>query len=163
VTRLLLAAPPEETAMSTKKTGYYEIHGSGDPLIVLHGALGSIEMWGAHIDELARTRQVIGVDLQAHPRLLDKLGASGKKDYDWTGDVANLPPTLLVGADADYYRPSHLVEVYARLGGGLRDPSWDGSAGRSASQLAILPGTSHYDILSSPLLVAVVEPWLSRP
>ena len=103
---------------------------------------------------------------QITPRPQDSLACStswarSKQDYDWTADAAKLPPMLFVGADADYYRPSHLVDVYARLGGGLGDPAWDVSVGRSASQLAILPGTSHYDILSSPLLVPVVEPWLA--
>jgi pimeloyl-ACP methyl ester carboxylesterase len=109
-----------------------------------------------------QTYQKIAPRPQDFPRLLDKLGALAKQDYDWTAEVAKLPPTLFVGADADYFRPSHVTDVYARMGGGLCDPGWDGSGGRSASRLAILPGTSHYDILSSPLLVAVVEPWLAR-
>jgi pimeloyl-ACP methyl ester carboxylesterase len=49
---------------------YYEIHGSGKPLVLLHGAFGSIEMFGANLTELAKSRQVIGVDLQGHGRTL---------------------------------------------------------------------------------------------
>jgi pimeloyl-ACP methyl ester carboxylesterase len=97
------------------------------------------------------------------PRLLDKLGALVKQDFDWTGEAAKLPPMLFVGADADYYSPSHLVGVYAKLGGGLHDPGWDGSGGRSASQIAVLPGTSHYDILATTAVATVVEPWLAKP
>jgi hypothetical protein len=58
---------------------------------------------------------------------------------------------------------SHIFDVYAALGGSAKDPGWDGSAGRSASQLAILPGTSHHDILMSPQLVPVVQRWLESP
>ena len=45
---------------------YYEIHGGGAPLILMHGGLGSIEMFGATLPALASGRQVIAVDLQAH-------------------------------------------------------------------------------------------------
>lgn len=47
---------------------YYEIHGQGEPLLLLHGGLGSIGMFGPVIPELARGRQVIGVDLHGHGR-----------------------------------------------------------------------------------------------
>lgn len=50
---------------------YYEIHGSGKPLILLHGGFGSIEMFGEVLQMLARGRQVIAVDLQAHGRTAD--------------------------------------------------------------------------------------------
>jgi len=47
---------------------YYELHGSGKPLVLLHGGLGSIEMFGPVLASLAESRQVIGVDLQGHGR-----------------------------------------------------------------------------------------------
>jgi pimeloyl-ACP methyl ester carboxylesterase len=50
---------------------YYEIHGSGKPLVLLHGGLGAIEMFGPNLDALAKGRQVIGVDLQGHGRTAD--------------------------------------------------------------------------------------------
>jgi pimeloyl-ACP methyl ester carboxylesterase len=269
----------EESLMSATKTGYapvnglqlyYEIHGSGDPLIVLHGGLGSTQSLVPDLAALEKTRQVIAVDLQAHgrtadidrplsceamaddigaliaylempkadvmgyslgagvaihtglrhrdrvrklvivstafarsasfpevlagfdalgahlaeamklspvyqtyqavaprpqdfPRLLDRVGTLVKQDWDWTADVAKLPPSLIIAADADYYRLSHILDVFAKLGGSAKDPSWDGSGGRSPSQLAILPGTSHYDILMSPLLLPIVEAWLAKP
>jgi pimeloyl-ACP methyl ester carboxylesterase len=50
---------------------YYEIHGTGRPLILLHGGLGAIEMFGPNLAALAAGRQVIGVDLQGHGRTAD--------------------------------------------------------------------------------------------
>src|SRR5881296_2354112 len=50
---------------------YYEIHGTGRPLILLHGGLGAIEMFGPNLPALAKGRQVIGVDLQGHGRTAD--------------------------------------------------------------------------------------------
>jgi len=50
---------------------YYEVHGDGEPLILLHGGLGAIEMFGDLLRTLAAYRQVIAVDLQAHGRTAD--------------------------------------------------------------------------------------------
>lgn len=50
---------------------YYEIHGSGRPLILLHGGLGSGEMFGPILPILAEHHQVIAVDLQGHGRTAD--------------------------------------------------------------------------------------------
>jgi pimeloyl-ACP methyl ester carboxylesterase len=47
---------------------YYELHGRGEPLLLLHGGLGSIEMFGPVLRLLARGRRVIAVDLQGHGR-----------------------------------------------------------------------------------------------
>lgn len=47
---------------------YFEIHGQGDPLLLLHGGLGSIDMFGPVLPMLAEGRQVIGVDLHGHGR-----------------------------------------------------------------------------------------------
>lgn len=47
---------------------YYEIHGSGEPLLLLHGGLGSIDMFGPVLPALAKERQVIAVDLHGHGR-----------------------------------------------------------------------------------------------
>ena len=47
---------------------YYEIQGTGDPLILLHGGLGAIHMYGDVLPSLAQNRQVVAVDLQAHGR-----------------------------------------------------------------------------------------------
>jgi pimeloyl-ACP methyl ester carboxylesterase len=47
---------------------YYELHGQGEPLLLLHGGLGSIDMWGAVLPTLAEHREVVAVDLQGHGR-----------------------------------------------------------------------------------------------
>jgi pimeloyl-ACP methyl ester carboxylesterase len=50
---------------------YYEIHGSGQPLVVLHGAYMTIETMGEIVPSLAESRQVIAVELQGHGRTAD--------------------------------------------------------------------------------------------
>ena len=50
---------------------YYEIHGTGRPLVLLHGGLGAIEMFGPNLEALGKGRQLIGVDLQGHGRTAD--------------------------------------------------------------------------------------------
>ena len=45
---------------------WYQTYGEGDPLILLHGGFGVVEMFGTNIEALAQGRKVIGVDLQAH-------------------------------------------------------------------------------------------------
>ncbi len=47
---------------------WYEVHGVGRPLVLLHGGFGSVEMFGPNVAALAAGRQVIGVDLQSHGR-----------------------------------------------------------------------------------------------
>jgi pimeloyl-ACP methyl ester carboxylesterase len=49
---------------------YYEVHGQGKPLVLLHGGFMAIEMFGPVLTALAAGRQVIGVDLQGHGRTL---------------------------------------------------------------------------------------------
>src|SRR5262245_8410945 len=76
---LLLAAVA--SAQQTPTTGYapvnglkmyYEVHGSGDPVVLLHGAFMTItNNWPGWIGELSRTRKVIAVELQGHGRTAD--------------------------------------------------------------------------------------------
>jgi pimeloyl-ACP methyl ester carboxylesterase len=248
---------------------YYETHGAGRPLILLHGGLGSGEMFGPILPTLAERHQVIAVDLQGHgrtadidrpvdirlmaddiaalidhlgldkpdlvgyslgggvalqtavkypakvrrlvaasanirrdaiypeilaqqgqvnaaaaefmkdtpmyelyqrvaprpedfPRLLDKMGESMAKDFDFTEEVRGLQvPTLIVAADADMAPPSHYVEVFRLLDGGLRDGGWMGEGRpQGGHALAILPGLTHYNIFSSPLFAAVTLAFL---
>jgi len=249
---------------------YYEIHGEGQPLVLLHGGFGLTGMFSELLPLLAANRQVIAVDLQGHGRtadidrplsleamgddvaalitylgfdkadvmgfsmgggaalrtaiqhpelvnklvlvsfpfkrdgwypemvagmqqmnasalefmkntpiyanyiavapnpdhfaaLCDKMGAMMRGDYDWGTEVTELNmPVLLVYGDADGAPPSHAAQFFELLGGGKRDGSWDNS-GMSKSQLAILPGITHYTIFSSPALAAAVTPFLDAP
>jgi pimeloyl-ACP methyl ester carboxylesterase len=51
---------------------YYEIHGSGEPVVLLHGAFMAISGdWINWINELAKTRKVIAIDIQGHGRTAD--------------------------------------------------------------------------------------------
>jgi len=51
---------------------YYEIHGSGRPLVLLHGGLATIDAeFGSVVQTLSRGRQVIAVEQQAHGRTAD--------------------------------------------------------------------------------------------
>jgi pimeloyl-ACP methyl ester carboxylesterase len=249
---------------------YYEAHGTGDPLILLHGGLASTEMFKDILPTLAKHRHVITVDLQAHgrtadinrpmtfeamgddiaaliqhfglgradlmgyslggntalqaairhpdlvkrlvlvsipfkrrgwypenlagmdgmgaeasdamkqspiyqnyasiaprpddwPVLLTKVGKLLRQEYDWSQDVKALKtPTLLVYADHDAVRLDHIVEFFKLLGGGQKDAGWDRS-GMTNHRLAILPGVTHYDLITSPLLVSAVTPFLDMP
>jgi pimeloyl-ACP methyl ester carboxylesterase len=47
---------------------YYAVYGEGEPLLLLHGGLGQIEMFGPVLTALAAERRVIGVDLHGHGR-----------------------------------------------------------------------------------------------
>jgi pimeloyl-ACP methyl ester carboxylesterase len=248
---------------------YYETHGTGRPLILLHGGLGSGEMFGPIIPALTKGHQVIAVDLQGHGRtadidrpldvrfmaddiaalidhlglekpdlvgyslgggvafftaskypekvrrlvmaaanirrdaipaemlaqqgqvnaaaaefmkdtpmyqlyqrvaprpedfgrLLDKIGESMAKDFDFSEEVRALKvPTLIVAADADMAPPSHYVEVFKLLDGGLRDGGWMGEGRpKGGHALAILPGLTHYNLGASPLFAAVALDFL---
>lgn len=45
---------------------YYEVHGTGEPLIVVHGGLQTIELMGEFVAEMAQLRRVIAVELEGH-------------------------------------------------------------------------------------------------
>jgi pimeloyl-ACP methyl ester carboxylesterase len=248
---------------------YYETHGAGRPLILLHGGLGAGEMFEPILPTLAADHQVVLVDLQGHGRtadidrpidirlmaddiaalidylglekpdlvgyslgggvalftavrypekvgrlvvasaqvnsdaidpalraqqgqvnasaaefmkdtpmyqlyqriaprpedfgrLLDKIGESMSKPFDYTDEVRGLQvPTMVIAADADMAPPSHYVEVFKLLDGGLRDGGWMGEGRpKGGHALAILPGLTHYTIFASPLFAAVTLDFL---
>jgi pimeloyl-ACP methyl ester carboxylesterase len=252
---------------------YYETHGSGRPLILLHGGLGAGEMFAPILPQLtAAGRQVIMPDLQAHgrtadidrpidarlmaddiaalighlgleksdlvgyslgggvafwtavkypelvnrlvivsanftrdaipaemlaqqdqvgaaaaealkgtpmyelyariaprpedfPRLLDKIGASMAVDFDFSEELRGIQvPTMLMAADADMAPPSHYVEAFKLLDGGLRDGGWMGEGRpKGGHALAVLPGLTHYNIGASPLLAHAALAFLDTP
>lgn len=248
---------------------YYETHGAGRPIILLHGGLGSGEMFGPVLPALATGRQVIAVDLQGHgrtadidrpieiqlmaddiaalidhlgldkpdlvgyslgggvafftavkypekigklviasayfrsdapdpeilkqqaqvsaaaaeflkdtpmyelyqrvaprpedfPKLLDKIGAYMAKPFDYSDDLRGIQvPTMLVCADADMAPPSHSVEAFKLLDGGLRDGGWQGeNRPKGGHALAVLPGLTHYNLGQSALFAAVAVDFL---
>ena len=83
---------------STTQTGYapvnglelyYEIHGRGRPLVLLHGNLSTIGVdFGGIIPSLARSRQVIAVEQQAHGHTADI--DRPLSIQSWTEDTAAL-------------------------------------------------------------------------
>src|SRR6202162_1625347 len=51
---------------------YYEVHGGGEPVVLLHGAFMTItNNWDGWIGELSKTRKVIAVEMQGHGRTAD--------------------------------------------------------------------------------------------
>jgi pimeloyl-ACP methyl ester carboxylesterase len=51
---------------------YYEVHGRGEPVVLLHGAFMTITSnWTGWIDELSKTRRVVAVEMQGHGRTAD--------------------------------------------------------------------------------------------
>ncbi|GGM40787.1 alpha/beta fold hydrolase [Dactylosporangium sucinum] len=98
------------------------------------------------------------------PRLLDKIGQAMAQDFDFTEEVRGLQvPTLVVAADADMAPPSHFVEVFNLLDGGLRDGGWGGEGRpKGGHALAILPGLTHYDLFMSPLFATATLAFLDQ-
>jgi pimeloyl-ACP methyl ester carboxylesterase len=70
-------------------------------------------------------------------------------------------PVLIIIGDSDLARPEHAVEMFRLLGGGVFG---DMPPGLPASQLAILPGTSHVTLVQrTDLLLAIIPPFLDAP
>lgn len=83
--------------------------------------------------------------------LVGKIGDMLRQDYDWSASVAALTtPTLIVVGDADMIPPAHTVTMFELMGGGVPGDF----AERPESQMAILPGTTHFSILAQPQLIA---------
>ena len=232
---------------------YYEIHGEGAPLVMLHGGVNPSDMFGSPLAEMAKTHKVYAVHLRGHgfstdtdepwtyeqmaddvagllgelgiektdfmgwstgggvalqiairhPDLVGKLivismnirdkgnfpeiqaefdampgkaseyaqgveksplaklypdvdwevmfrktGEMNHGPYDWSADVARIAsPTLLIFSDADMMYLEHMVEFYRLLGGGTRDAGIDGSKRPTLNQMAVIPGTTHYNLM----------------
>jgi pimeloyl-ACP methyl ester carboxylesterase len=71
---------------------YYAVYGRGEPLLLLHGGLGQIEMFGPNLTKLAQSREVIGVDLQGHGRT--SLGNREISLVDMGNDMAGVLKNL---------------------------------------------------------------------
>lgn len=64
---ILRDIPPEGHLASVNGMDmYYEAHGQGSPLILLHGLTGGTDMWQAHVGEFAKHYHTIPIDLRGH-------------------------------------------------------------------------------------------------
>ena len=97
-------------------------------------------------------------------RLLDKIGQGLAADFDYREEIAGLQvPTLIAAADADMAPPSHYVEVFKLLDGGLRDGGWMGEGRpKGGHALAIIPNATHYNVFTSPVLAAAALAFLDE-
>ncbi len=97
----VLALTACTTAQGATKTGYvkanglnyyYEISGKGEPLLLLHGGLGSTDMYRPILPRFADHRQVIAIDLQGHGRT--GLGTRKFDLVDMGDDIATVVDEL---------------------------------------------------------------------
>ena len=94
------------------------------------------------------------------PVFVEKMKAMMLGSADWPDAKVQAikAPTLLIAGDADLFRPESMVDLFRLLGGARPD---GGMAGVPASQLAILPGATHFNILyRTDLLLPIVVPFL---
>jgi pimeloyl-ACP methyl ester carboxylesterase len=88
----------------------------------------------------------VAPDPDAWPALVAKTVELDRTFSGWPPEnvQAVKAPTLLIIGDSDIIRPEHTVKMFRLLGGGVIGDI----AGLPASQLAVLPGTSHEGVLS---------------
>jgi pimeloyl-ACP methyl ester carboxylesterase len=95
------------------------------------------------------------------PRFLDRFGKMMSEDYDWSAEISRLPmPVLLVFADNDAVPTKRIAEFFALLGGGVTEPGWQ-KPHLSRARLAIVPGYSHYNLITSPEVPQIVLRFLA--
>ncbi|MDV2481903.1 alpha/beta hydrolase [Methanoculleus sp. Wushi-C6] len=127
--KMATTAAPGRYAPVNGLSMYYETHGAGRPLVLLHGAFMTIEgSFQRMLPTLAGARQVIAVEQQAHGR---------------TGDIDR--PLTYEGMAAD------TVELLRQLG--IRDADFFGYSMGAAIALDIAvrhPGLVHKLVLASP-------------
>jgi pimeloyl-ACP methyl ester carboxylesterase len=101
------------------------------------------------------------------PKLVEKLKTLDTTDYAWPEEEirAIAAPTLIIVGDSDVVRLEHVVDLFKLRGGGVMGDL----AGIPASQLAVLPGTSHFIPPGSGVidrvewLLAMIPPFLDAP
>jgi pimeloyl-ACP methyl ester carboxylesterase len=89
---------------------YYEIYGSGQPLVLLHGGMTTVEDFGFVVPTLAKTRQVIAFERQGHGHTADIDRPFSLEQ--WADDTAALLQHLNI-EQADIGSPAGLVPVRA--------------------------------------------------
>jgi pimeloyl-ACP methyl ester carboxylesterase len=128
---------------------YYAVYGTGEPLLLLHGGLGQIEMFGPNLTKLAQSRQVIGVDLQVHGRT--SLGDRDISLVDMGNDMAGVLKKL--GYDK--------VDVLGYSTGGGVAFQFAGQHPEMVRRLAILPSITHSEMGVAPQFIDTVLPFLN--
>jgi len=95
--------------------------------------------------------------------LVWKLKTLDTTHFDWSEGVRGITaPVLIIVGDSDVVRLDHVVELFRMLGGGVMGDL----AGLPKSQLAVLPGTSHFmppgsGVLDrAELMLAMIRPFL---
>ena len=88
---------------------YYEIEGTGDPVVLLHGSFMTItNNWTGWIDELSKTRKVIAVEMQGHGRTADI-----KRDFSYENLADDIAALL------DYLKIPSADLIGYSMGGGV--------------------------------------------
>ncbi len=79
---------------------YYEVHGSGEPVVLLHGAFMTIpDNWTGWIGELSKTRRVIAVEMQGHGRPADI-----NRDFSYPKCSASMAARFIATCACDQHR-----------------------------------------------------------
>src|SRR3954454_23628491 len=124
----------------------------------------SAEMFAGSAMEEAYHR--LAPDPGRFPILVDKLKTLDTTDFAWDDDVPKITaPMLIVLGDSDGVRLEHAVELFKLRGGGVMGDL----SGMPESQLAVLPGTSHFVPPGSGLLdreewlLSMIPPFLDPP
>jgi pimeloyl-ACP methyl ester carboxylesterase len=124
----------------------------------------SAEMFAGSPMEEAYQR--LAPDPGRFPVLVDKLKTLDTTDFAWDDDVPRISaPMLIVLGDSDGVRLEHAVELFKLRGGGVMGDL----SGMPESQLAVLPGTSHFVPPGHGLLdrldwlLAMIPPFLDPP
>ena len=58
--------------------------------------------------------------------------------------------------------PKHSAELFALLGGGVKEPGWQNTQ-LSRARLAIAPGYSHFKFVSATELAPIIDKYLADP
>jgi pimeloyl-ACP methyl ester carboxylesterase len=93
------------------------------------------------------------------PVLVERIKAMNAVPHEWAADAieAIVAPTMIIIGDSDGILPEHAVDLFRLRGGGV----FGDLAGLPASQLAVLPGTTHVGVMmQTELLLAIIAPFL---